>query len=61
MTNREWLESLSDEEFRDWVISSHCGYNGLLKWLKEENKCADEYKKFREYIILKAGHKESEQ
>lgn len=46
MTNREWLETLSDEKFAEWVIDDapNIGrrYNhsilGLEEWLKKERK-----------------------
>jgi hypothetical protein len=53
MKNREWLETLSDEDLAEVLCESHeycsgcLGYtlcelgdghaNGLLKWLKEEH------------------------
>lgn len=52
MTNREWLETLTDEEFAKWHLSAgckscannpekdfcNCCIDGTVKWLQEEHK-----------------------
>lgn len=46
MTNREWVDSLSDEDLIDWIYGDMVkiakGYNssaaGLKQWLKEEHR-----------------------
>lgn len=46
MTNRGWLQTLSDEEFAEWVICDAPDIGrryidsvlGLEEWLKEEKK-----------------------
>ena len=46
MTNREWLETLTDEELRDWLVLDYSEriarmytstYGGILQWLKDEH------------------------
>lgn len=44
MTNREWLNTLTDEQFRDWLINDYeklkmtydNTYLGVLNWLKSK-------------------------
>ena len=56
MTNREWLESLSDEELANktwrpcWTCiykekCNNCCTNGRIKWLQAEHKDADKQSK----------------
>ena len=45
MTNREWLSTLTDEQFRDWLMSDYeklkfvyiNTFLGVLNWLKAEH------------------------
>ena len=45
MTNREWLNTLTDEQFRDWLINDYerikfvysATYAGIVNWLKSEH------------------------
>lgn len=45
MTNREWLNTLTDEQFRDWLINDYerikfaysNTYAGIVNWLKAEH------------------------
>lgn len=59
MTNRQWLETLSDEEFMENGFSDickHCGNNSNCGGWNAETVCKEGIVKW-----LKAEHKESEQ
>lgn len=45
MTNRQWLETLNDEQFVNWLVDDYeflkygttCTHLGVLDWLKQEH------------------------
>ncbi len=51
MTNREWLNDLTDEQFRDWLLKDleklkfvyDNTYLGVLHWLKTEHRDKSSY------------------
>lgn len=54
MTNLEWLRTLSEEEFTNWLYTDwlpHLQYRwtssrgGLMIWLKEDHKSCGEWRK----------------
>lgn len=64
MTNREWLESLSDEELAGYLYSLSEQYTNICEICSNKyTKCSMEYGKCSDGVSgwLQAEHKESEQ